>query len=76
MALISKCTQSKIEVVALVNPGSSRLDRIPDDPLVRVIKCGLDDLAKATAKSIGIREIEPGSGIYAEAYDSTGHSGY
>ena len=68
MALISKCIQSKTEVVALVNPGSSRLDRIPNDPLVRIIKCGLDDLAEATAKSIGINEIEHGSGISADVF--------
>ena len=50
MALINKCIESKIEVIALVNPDSRRLDRIPKDPLVRVIKCGLDDLAEASAK--------------------------
>lgn len=68
MALINKCIESKIEVIALVNPGSSRLDRIPKDPLVWVIKCGLDDLAEASAKSLGIEETEPGCGVYANAF--------
>ena len=68
MALINKCIESKIEVIALVNPESRRLDRIPKDPLVRVIKCGLVDLAEASAKSLGIEETEPGCGVYADAF--------
>lgn len=68
MALINKCIESKIEVIALVNPDSRRSDRIPKDPLVRVIKCGLDDLAEASAKSLGIGETEPGGGTFADAF--------
>lgn len=67
MALINKCIESKIEVIALVNPDSRRLDRIPNVPLVKVVKCGLDDLASATANSLGIEEIAPGSGVFADA---------
>lgn len=67
MALINKCIESGVEVIALVNPGSSRLHRIPGDPLVRVIKCGLADMASATAESLGIEETEPGSGVVADA---------
>lgn len=68
MALLNKCIESKTEAVALVNPGSSRLDRIPNDPLVKVIKCGLDDLASVTAGSLGIEEADPGSGVFADAF--------
>lgn len=68
MALINKCIESKIEAVALVNPDSNRLDRIPQDPFVKVVKCGLADLSMATAGSLGIGETESGSGIYADAF--------
>lgn len=68
MALINKCIESKIEVIALVNPESRRLDRVPKDPLVKVIKCGLDGLSSATASSLGIEEIASGSGVFADAF--------
>ncbi|MBO4904678.1 MAG: NAD(P)-dependent oxidoreductase [Lachnospiraceae bacterium] len=55
MALINKCIEQGIEVIALVNPESRRLARIPDSPLVKVIKCGLDDFASADATLLGVR---------------------
>lgn len=54
MALINKCIESGIEAVVLVNPESHRLDRIPADPHVRVIKCGLEDFSAADGESLGI----------------------
>ena len=45
MALIKKCISENVRVLAFVNPDSKRLDRIPDSPLVSVIKCGLDKLS-------------------------------
>ncbi len=54
MALIGKCIENGIEAVLLVNPGSSRLDRIPVNPHVMLIKCGLESLKDATAESLGI----------------------
>ncbi len=57
MALIRKCIEDGKEAVVLVNPESSRLARIPADPHVRVIKCGLDDLAGATAESLGLDSL-------------------
>ena len=47
MALINKCIEEGIEAVALVNPESTRLGRIPDDPHIKVIKCALSDYATA-----------------------------
>ena len=61
MALIRKCIETGTEAVALVNPDSGRLARIPDDPLVRVIKCGLDDYAEATPASLGIETLDAGN---------------
>lgn len=57
MALIRKCIEKDIEAVLLVNPASRRLDRIPDDPHVKMLKCGLDDLASADAKVIGSADV-------------------
>ncbi len=53
MAITRKCIEKGIEAVLLVNPGSQRLARIPDDPLVHVIKCGLEEFAYATPDSLG-----------------------
>ena len=47
MALIRKCIENGIETVLLVNPDSPRLSRIPTDPLVKVLKCGMYALATA-----------------------------
>ena len=44
MAIVRKCIEKCVEAVLLVNPDSPRLGRIPDDPLVKVVKCGLEDL--------------------------------
>lgn len=50
MALIKKCISEGVRVLAFVNPDSKRLDRIPDNPLVSVIKCGLDGLSGCCAE--------------------------
>ena len=65
MALIRKCIETGTKALVLVNPDSGRLARIPDDPLVRVIKCGLDDYAEATPLSLGIDVLDAGN--YADA---------
>ena len=61
MAIIRKCIEEGIETVVLANPDSSRIGRIPDDPLVKVIKCGLDDYALATPPSLGIEPLDGGN---------------
>lgn len=43
MALIKKCIEEDVKVTILANPDSKRLDRIPKDPHVTVIPCGLSD---------------------------------
>ncbi len=54
MALVRKCIEQGIEAVLLVNPDSRRLSRIPSDPNIRLIKCGLADLVTADSTSLGI----------------------
>ena len=67
MALIRRCIDHGIEAVVLVNPESRRLSRIPDDPLVKVIKCGLSDLADADVASLGLDKIEDDDDRFADA---------
>ncbi len=66
MALIAKCIEDGIEAVVLVNPNSKRIERIPDDPLVHIIKCGLEDLATADPDNLGIDA--PKDGTAADAF--------
>ena len=65
MALIRKCIESGIETVLLVNPDSTRLSRIPEDPLVKVLKCGLESLGEATGESLGLDLSEGDTGEIA-----------
>ncbi|SCY10473.1 Nucleoside-diphosphate-sugar epimerase [Lachnospiraceae bacterium XBB2008] len=44
LALIGKCIEEGTEVLALVNPDSKRMDRIPKHPLVTVRECGLANM--------------------------------
>ncbi len=60
MALINKCIELGIETVVLVNPESKRLARIPDDPRVKVIKCGLGDFATADGESLRLSADDTG----------------
>lgn len=59
MALINKCIDENHPVTVLVNPNSNRLDRIPNHPLVTIIKCGIDEYGDSdTAKSLISREYD------------------
>ncbi len=70
MALINKCIEHGIEAVVLVNPNSSRLDRIPSDPLVKVIRCGLEDFATVGVTGLGIDEIGPDGRVFDRVSDA------
>ena len=49
MALIHKCIEDNIKVVAIVNPDSKRTDRIPEHPLVTIIRTRLSDYSNVCA---------------------------
>ena len=66
MALINKCIEQGIEAVALVNPDSTRIDRIPNDPKVKLIRCGLTDYDVSDGKSLGLAS-DTEDGVYADA---------
>lgn len=46
VALIDECIRNGVQVLALVRPHSSNLDRIPDADGVEVVECTLSDLAQ------------------------------
>lgn len=44
-ALIDICISENVKVVAFVNPGSTKIDRIQKSPLVKVYECSLEEMA-------------------------------
>lgn len=44
-SLIEECIKDNIEVLAFVHQGSSKLDRLPKSPLVKIAECDLCDMA-------------------------------
>lgn len=44
VALIKACIASNVEVTALVRPNSSKLIRLPQSPLVKVVECDLSQI--------------------------------
>ena len=65
MALIQKCIEEGTKVTVLANPGSRRLSRIPDNALVNVIFCGLNEYSSADAGSLGLDNIALNDGFDA-----------
>lgn len=71
MALVRKCIETGTKAFVLVNPDSKRIGRIPADPLIKVIKCGLSDFAAADAKSLGIDDTEHIDAMFHLAWAGT-----
>jgi nucleoside-diphosphate-sugar epimerase len=49
LALIRQCLRSGIKIIAFVRPNSSRLDRLPDSNLIKIVNCNLDSLINLDA---------------------------
>lgn len=64
-ALIQRCIEKGIEVLAIVREGSARNSRIPVSPLVRTVACNLDRLGR-------MGELEE-AGIKALGMESSGY---
>lgn len=60
LALIRKCIEEGIEVLAIVREHSARICRIPESPLVKTLECNLDRLRYLDADKLKSRGIEPG----------------
>jgi nucleoside-diphosphate-sugar epimerase len=63
IALIEELLKQGIEVLAIVNPNSNRINRIPEDENLEILECGLEELDRLFLTS---KEIEP-------AYDAFFH---
>lgn len=46
MALIQKCIEADIEVMAVCHRGSGRISRLPVSDQVRIVECSLDEIQK------------------------------
>lgn len=46
ISIINRMIEKGIEVLAICNPTSLRINRIPQSPLVKIIKCDLNDFSK------------------------------
>ncbi len=84
LALIGKCIEEGTEVLAFVNPGSKRKDRIPDHPLVTVKECALADMRALCEGAASSSLVTPGTTpelpasydtFYHLAWASTSHAG-
>jgi nucleoside-diphosphate-sugar epimerase len=72
IALIKQCIQNNIAVLALVRPGSSRINRIPNSDLVTIVECDLDSLA---CFSISFDVMLPVDVFYHIGWDATDKKG-
>lgn len=60
LALIQKCIEEKIEVLAIVREHSARRDRIPCNPFVKTVECSLDGLKYLDADKLKSWNVESG----------------
>ncbi len=54
VALIKQCIQNNIQVLALIRPGTKRIDRLPVSDLITAINCDLDALNSVQINFTGI----------------------
>lgn len=71
MALIKRCIEEKIYVVAVCHKKSSRIVQIPQDPYVHIIEADLADLSRLGRKELGIGETENAGIFYHFAWEGT-----
>jgi len=64
LALIERCIEQKVQVLAIVRPDSKRNDHIPNSPLVRIVECDLENL-----KKLAYEECPLGKADAEEKYD-------
>ncbi len=66
--LVRRLVEQGIDVLAVVRPGTQKLDNLPADPRVAVVECALDDLAAFTLPtgSTGSYDV-----LYHFAWDGT-----
>ena len=79
VALIKKCISEGVNVLALINPESSRKGNVPNHPLVKVFECSLCEICQKSdqIKTIVNTEKEdlPYDAFYHLGWAATSHAG-
>lgn len=57
IALIKQMIERRVEVLAICNPNSQRISRIPNSPLVKIVKCELNELMTAKVNITGKYDV-------------------
>lgn len=52
IALVQECIKRQIEVYAICRPGSARVKRIPENDLVHIVECSLEDMEQMDTAGI------------------------
>ena len=71
MALIKRCIEEKILVVAVCHKKSARIAQIPQDPYVHVVEADLADLSRLGRKELGLGETESVDIFFHFAWEGT-----
>ena len=71
MALIRRCMEEKIHVVAVCHKKSSRIAQIPQNPYVHIVEADLSDLRRLDRKDLGLAEPEHADIFYHFAWEGT-----
>lgn len=71
MALIKRCIEEKIHVVAVCHKKSARIEQIPQNPYVHVVEADLADLSRLGGKELGLVEKESADIFYHFAWEGT-----
>ena len=46
-ALVDECIKKNIEVLAIVNPGSQKINKITRHKLITIAECSIDEIGRA-----------------------------
>lgn len=52
-ALIDECVEQNIKVLAIANSSSQRINRIPNNPLVKIVECDIDTYSSLVVDQMG-----------------------
>lgn len=71
MALIKRCIEEKVYVVAVCHKGSVRIAQIPQNRYVHVVEADLADLGRLDKKELGFAKTENADIFYHFAWEGT-----
>lgn len=71
MALIKRCIEEKIHVVAVCHKKSVRIAQIPQSPYVQIVEADLADLSRLDKRELGLADTESADIFYHFAWEGT-----